>query len=272
MKLQNNFSLCSPVSEMAPGELSPNLAKFKCFVRCYRNFLDGKKPWTKEKGLDWNTQLCDYQTACQWIQAGQNIGFAAGQSTIIIDLDKFEAVTIAKICLPPTYEESTPSGGRHLIFSFFGKAANANLKLNGIHIGEIRADRQYCIIAPSVAQSKIDNRFYTYKILRDVEPVVLQQDVLQKFLSFFDKEDDAIKFIATKEKASSALTTLGGCDRSRYDFAKCCELIEQGLGTYESVRDAMILHGSQKWQNRDERYRQITFAAALRTVNNHAKV
>lgn len=241
-------------------EISKNLMGLNRFILSDRYFFNGKKPFSRGKKDDFNAQLVNYETANAWIKKGQNVGFCFGEGFLGIDADALELVPIVKELLPATYEEETTSGGLHFIFRFFGKAENRNLNLNGKHLGEIRANRQYVIIAPSIAKSKIDGQFKQYKIINDVAPAVLTQKQLQTFLDKFPEiKSDKPQGCDLKER---------GIDRSAYDFAKCCELIEKGSADYSDICMKMRKLGSSKWQKRAETYRRMTFKAALRKVKS----
>lgn len=138
---------------------------------------------------------------------------------------------------------------------------NRNLNHNGVHLGELRADRQYIVIASSKAKSKIDGKIKPYCITKDVAPAAITKELLQEFLKNFDNASATARASPVKSHK-----TTGGGDRSRYDFAKCCELLEKDNLSFIEICDKMKVVGSSKWQERDERYKMLTFRNAMRRV------
>lgn len=237
--------------------ISENLKSYSCFVPVRKNFLDWKKPDTP-KGFDWNNYLLSYADACEYSKKG-NVGLCFGYGLIGIDVDNDKLLKFLKE-VPETYTESTPSGGLHLIFRYNGIAENKNLNLDGLHLGELRANRQYIVISPSEAISKTDGKIKPYKIIKDFAPALIVESMLKKFLENFSSMPS--HFI---KKNSSPIKPQVG-DRSRYDFAKCCELLEKEKLSFVEVCDKMKVFGSTKWKDREDAYRMLTYRAALRRV------
>lgn len=239
--------------------ISKHLKPYSCFIPCDRSHKDGKKPL--DRSGDFNDNLISYEKANQCLEQGHNIGFVAGHGTLLLDCDDVELYQAVKQLLPETYEEKTTSEGYHFIFSCDFIAENREIKRNGKHLGELRGNRQYILISPSVAKSKIDGKFKGYEIINDIPLAKITEKQLDEFLYLFPKENNLLQ---------DHKTTVGvkkeGVDRSRYDFAKCCELIEAGFDNFSDINNKMLVVGSEKWKGRFDNYRKATYFAAMRRV------
>lgn len=253
--------------------ISQHLKSFACFVPCERGFLDGKKPILRSKENDWNDHLVDYEAACSCIHNGQNVGLCAGHGLVILDCDSPELLQAAQEMLPPTYTEVTPSNGWHLVFKFEGQIENKNFNQGSKHLGELRAYREYVIIAPSMAVSKIDSKLKPYVVVNDVPPALLTVGLISAFIKRWDGKSSPIVASAphiTTGGGESEASKTG--DRSRYDYAKCCELIENGYSSFGDVCDKMREYGSTKWHSRGLSYQRLTYLAAWRRVGGKVRV
>lgn len=245
--------------------ISINLKDYNCFILCRRNYLDGKKP----VGLygDWNNALKSYDEANNWLSKGENIGLVLGHNLICIDVDNEALIPIIEKYLPTnTYIESTCSWGLHYIYRYDGIAPNKNLSIDLEPLGELRSNRQYIIISPSLAVSKRDKQYHPYKIIKDVAPAPITEKQLNDFLEKFSNEKIALSESPKTTGCVGVGTKKNGIDRSRYDFAKCCELFEKGYRTFPEIQNQMRMYGSSKWHERGNDYRLSVFLAAMRQV------
>jgi len=115
-----------------------------------------KSPLTKSGFKDATTDL---KVINRWWTKSPNalIGFPTGGGLVVIDVDmpagpaSLEALEKENASLPPTLEQKTGSGGKHLFYLTEAKISNSAGRLgNGL---DIRADGGYIILPPSMHQT-----------------------------------------------------------------------------------------------------------------------
>jgi hypothetical protein len=146
-------------------------------------------------GEDWNNKIISFDEANNLLLQGYNIGLVADKNTIIVDADTSQAVDICLNILPKTYIEKTCSGGLHFIYTTKDNIANSRI---GGNSGEIRSNRQYVVIAPSIAINK-DGKLQKYEIIEDRPLANISKDKIEELLSSFSLEKKDYSTIIQKE-------------------------------------------------------------------------
>lgn len=166
--------------------ISPYLKPYSCFI----SVRSKQKVVDVPKGVDWNNNLLTWDQANEMLSKGNNIGLVAGYGLICIDCDSVEFSEAVRQLLPTTYEETTPSGGTHFIFECNEDVENISINWNGRHMGEIRAKRQYVVISPSEARSKVDNKLITYIVKVNTSPATITKEDIGKILTPFQSQEN----------------------------------------------------------------------------------
>jgi len=196
------------------------------FILCQK----GKKDPLVPKEVDWNTQLISYEEANKKLQEGYNIGLVGGVNDFfIIDCDKLELEIAVTELLPKSYMERSCSGGLHYIAKIKEKLDNLKVQDLKNHYGEIRSNRQYVVIAPSIAKNKQGN-VGSYVVEKEVEeiPYVTKeqvQDVLIKFMKPKQKVEVSESAIQLLEKYNFHKT-----DKWFYELVKNNILVKEETG------------------------------------------
>lgn len=211
------------------------------------------------KGVDWNTQKVDYDEANKLISLGYNIGLVADENILIVDADTPESVEYCDKELPMTLTEKTCSNGKHYFYIPMGDIKNTTI---GKNKGEIRANREYVVIAPSQAPSKLPEslgQIKSYTVVRDMPLATITQEEINRLVNFFSsanlnlnpqqliqKEVDCnfisthifndlspyVKDLIVKKKTKEDLQLLGYPSRSERDMKIVSHMLNKGFGEY----------------------------------------
>lgn len=239
-------------------EISPNLSDCK-FIKIQTN---EKSPCSVKdektgKGIDWNELVVDMFVANLFLKDGWNVGLVAGNGIIVVDADKPDSVDYCDNNLPITYTEKTCSDGRHYVYKCNDEIKNTLIPND---MGEIRVNREYVVIAPSRAKSKLTGKIEDYVVLKDISLSIITKDQLNKLVEHFsssiDKREDLTKIEQKKVnkdfmdkevipnlnsymkdlvlhiKTKDELRLLGFPSRSERDMKIVTYLLNRGLGEY----------------------------------------
>ena len=249
-----------------------------------------KIPLTLAKGDDWNKKIIGFGEANQAIQEGYNIGLVAGDGIILIDADQPESVKWCDNNLKPTYIEETCSKGKHYIYKTKDIIENANL---GNDMGELRCNRQYVVIAPSQAESKITKTIEKYTSIIDMPLTEITKKEIEEILSHFkvpvNKDVDYktiiqldedkqflqqnvisklgayLKDLVTTIKTKEELQLLGFPSRSERDMKIVSYLLNKGQGEYIFAIFKHFECGDKvKDHNSPQKYMQQTMDQAIK--------
>lgn len=256
--------------------ISPYLKNYDSFVICRPN----QKETTAPKGIDWNTLKVSYDEANLKLQDDYNVGLIAEKGNILcLDSDSIEFAEAIRQLLPPTYEEKTASGGYHFIFETTESIDNQVVKWNNKHMGEVRADRQYIVIAPSKAPSKVDGSIQSYEIINNLSPAYITKEDLQKVLSNFGEikvkanngklDQEILKQIQSDEELSKLYN--GDISkfpsRSEAEESLICKLVSRDFDK-ETIFKIMASSNLGKWNEKPISYRELTYNKAVSYVTN----
>lgn len=261
-------------------QISSNLKNLK-FISCRKL----SKKTTALEGQDWNNLLISYDEANKVISKGGNVAVVSGTKiddakyVIIIDTDLTSLSSSIFDALPETYLEKTPNGGLHAIFFIDEQVENKELKLKGQHAGELRAHRQYVVIAPSEIIN--DNHQKTrYTIIKDVVPATITKIQLNHFLSQFDsttvqqsstKNIDAASFNLKLSQLDDEVKRLlqgditGYSSRSEAEQSLVNKLVARDFNKDE-IFHIMSKSLTDKWSEKSLSYREMTYNKAASFV------
>lgn len=244
-----------------------------------------KKPLVSKKE-DWNTHPLNYEQANSEFEKGNNVGLIAGEKDFIVfECDSFELSQAVEQLLPETYCEASISDyggftGRHYIFRIKGKYDNLEIK-DKKHYGELRANRQYIVISPSVAVNK-QGELKQYEVLSEVEEIpyvtkeqvkeVLKQFIIpkinvngaklsQELLERINKYPDLKQLFETEVEKGA---------RSEKEQELVDKLVARDFSKEEIFS---IMGGCKigKWNEKPISYRQMTYNKAVQFVTNEKK-
>lgn len=260
-------------------EISKNLKEAGFIV-----IQKGNKTPFVEKGEDWNNHILNYGQANQKLKEGYNIALVNGVNNFFTgEADSLELSQAFEGLLPATYCEESISSyegftGRHYIFRMenSSKMENFTIKWQNRHLGELRMQREFVVIAPSIALNK-QNQIKQYKILSEVEniPFVTKEQVLN-VLNQFKGQSTGIKSHLDKEilgklNSDSEITKLlngditGFVSRSEAELSLVCKLVSRNFDK-ETIFQIMANSKTDKWNEKPLSYRNLTYEKAVKKV------
>ncbi len=249
-----------------------------------------KVPVTLAKGDDWNKKLISFEEANQALKEGYNVGLVAGDGIILIDADQPESVKWCDENLKPTYIEETCSNGKHYIYRTKDIIENTLL---GNDMGELRCNRQYVVIAPSKAESKLTKAIDKYTAIIDMPLAEISKKEIDEILKHFNVSKDTevdyntiiqidkdkqflqqsvisklspyVKDLVTTIKTKEELQLLGFPSRSERDMKIVSYLLNRGQGEYIFAIFKHFECGDKvKEHNSPNKYMQKTMDQAIK--------
>lgn len=220
------------------------------FVRCLKN---DKKPDIRMGG--WRKTQVSFEEACEWLKTNGNIGIAALDDDLLVNIDiDDENITDYKALKPTLTCRSGSRKGVHLFY--FEETPGAIPNVPETNAGEIRANNQY-VLAPgsfvpreggenvdnNLGKDTIENAIPPAKIiLSEVPPVFL--DVLKK------QEEDRKKAEERAEKRTIPENIdLDGGKKSAFFSLTISDLGIVNCGLGPSERFPSPFHGSTTGTN-----------------------
>lgn len=203
-------------------------------------------------------RIISYDQANELLKEGFNVGLMGGVNGFIpLDADTPEFADYVRKNAPPTYEEKTIRGGSHFIFVVLDKDG---LKNRTFPDGELRAEGQYVVVAPSKAKDEkhdiTEPRPYT--ITQNVPVAEITAERLNALISGYQKEKKTAPQPTPQPQQKEIDISKSG---DEWRFLK--ELLRKGL-TDDEINQRMQTFS--KWTEAPQKYRDRTLKKANESV------